>query len=97
MPSSRHHSIVSLMRLFEPRFGAKSWAGWRVVVKAIFGEELAASELDTFRALTGRSVAPTSPAREAWLVVGRRGRQEQHRGARGGLPHDVSVVSPGAR
>ena len=72
MPSSRHHSIVSLMRLFGAEFGGESWAGWRVVVKAIFGVELAASELDTFRALTGRSVAPTSQAREAWLVVGRR-------------------------
>ena len=71
--TSGRRSIVSLMtRPLRAQFACESWANWHVLVKAIFGLPLAASELETFRALTGRSVAPSSPVREAWLVVGRR-------------------------
>ena len=31
------------------------------------------AELDVFQAGTGRALPPTTPARETWLVVGRRG------------------------
>jgi hypothetical protein len=59
--------------LFGPWFSAPSWATWRVVDKALFGLPLTADELAIFSELTGRAVAPTAPAKEAWLIVGRRG------------------------
>ncbi|AKM09315.1 hypothetical protein [Croceicoccus naphthovorans] len=58
--------------LFGPWFEADSWAAWRVVDKALFGEPLDADELATFTELTGRTEAPTEPAEEAWFVCGRR-------------------------
>lgn len=58
--------------LFGDWFHGPSWAAWRVLDKAIFGEPLDAAELVTFRELTGRDEAPTEPATEAWIVAGRR-------------------------
>jgi hypothetical protein len=59
--------------LFGPWFEGDSWAAWRVLHKALFGEALDAAELAVFTELTGRDEAPTDPASEAWLIVGRRG------------------------
>ncbi|KAB0676707.1 hypothetical protein [Aureimonas leprariae] len=58
--------------LFGPWFEGETWATWRVVDKALFGEPLTAAELSIFRELTGRDEAPTKPAEEAWFVCGRR-------------------------
>ena len=59
--------------LFGPWFTGDSWARWRVVDKALFGERLDPAEAATFRELTGRDDTPDKPATEAWLIVGRRG------------------------
>jgi hypothetical protein len=60
--------------LFAPAFRpAASWAAWRVVLKALFALAPSAADLATFTRHTGRVTWPTTPAREAWLVVGRRG------------------------
>lgn len=59
--------------LFGPWFEAESWATWRVIDKALFGEPLDDGELAIFTELTGRSEAPMEPATEAWFIVGRRG------------------------
>src|SRR4029453_8392993 len=59
--------------LFGPWFTGDSWARWRVVDKALFGEPLDAAETTIFRELTGRDDIPDRPATEAWLIVGRRG------------------------
>lgn len=59
--------------LFGPWFEGDSWAVWRLVDKALFGEPLDAAELVTFTEITGRTEAPTEPSTEAWFVVGRRG------------------------
>lgn len=61
------------LALFGPWFRGDSWAAWRVLDKALFGEPLDEIELATFRDLTGRDDAPTERASEAWFVVGRRG------------------------
>jgi hypothetical protein len=53
-------------------FDNPTWLPWRTVGKAIFAEALDADELALFQAFTGRTVAPTLPAREVWLLVGRR-------------------------
>jgi len=52
--------------------GAPSWAAWRPLLLAAMGEPLAKDELAIFRRFTGRSVAPTKRADEAWIVAGRR-------------------------
>jgi hypothetical protein len=50
-----------------------TWTAWRVFLAALFGLPLGYDQLQLFKQCTGRSVAPTSPLQEAWLVVGRRG------------------------
>lgn len=59
--------------LFGPWFEGDSWASWRVIDRALFGEPLDKAELTIFTGLTGRGAAPTEPATEAWFIVGRRG------------------------
>lgn len=51
----------------------ETWRVWFVFLKALFCLELDAEELDVYQRHTGRSVAPTEQAREAWVVAGRRG------------------------
>lgn len=58
--------------LFGPWFDGPSWATWRVLDKAIFGEPLSDDELSVFRELTGRDEAPAEPASEVWIIAGRR-------------------------
>ncbi len=59
-------------QLFGPWFSADSWATWRVLDKALFGEPLDDLERAMFKELTGRDSAPTEPAEEAWIIAGRR-------------------------
>ena len=59
--------------LLRPLFrNLESWATWFVVLKAIFGLPLTELELRVFTELTARTVAPTAPAQECWLIMGRR-------------------------
>lgn len=58
--------------LLGPWFQGDTWATWRVIDKALFGEPLDDAELAVFKALTGRDEAPTERASEAWLIAGRR-------------------------
>jgi hypothetical protein len=53
------------------RYG--DWAAWKSFLAALFGLPLKGEALATFRACTGRDTAPAARAREAWLVIGRRG------------------------
>ena len=62
--------------LFAPWFERSpgSWKAWRVFIAALFGLSLRRrSERALFRECTGRTTPPDKPAREAWLLVGRRG------------------------
>jgi hypothetical protein len=81
---------------FEP---LGSWAAWFVVLKALFGLAMTPSEREIFQRFTGRSTAPTYPAREAWLIVGRRGGEVQNRGADRRLRRGVQglPLDPGPR
>jgi hypothetical protein len=54
-------------------FGDDSWATWRVIDKALFGEPLDDAEMAIFTELTGRTEAPTEQVTEFWAVIGRRG------------------------
>ena len=55
--------------VFTPR---DSWAAWRAALAAIFGLPMTPEELAGYQACTGRTVAPTTQAREAWIIAGRR-------------------------
>ena len=58
---------------FRPWFASQSWETWHTFAKALFGAPMTAAEVEVFSRCTGRQTAPTVSAREAWLVVGRRG------------------------
>lgn len=58
--------------LFGTWFDGDSWAVWRVIDKALFGEPLDDAELAIFTEITGRTEAPTEPSTEAWFICGRR-------------------------
>ncbi|WP_293875878.1 hypothetical protein [Sphingomonas sp. UBA978] len=58
--------------LFGDWFKADTWAVWRVIDKALFGEPLGADELAIFTEITGRAEAPTEAATEGWFICGRR-------------------------
>jgi hypothetical protein len=64
------HDEHLFARWFQP---LESWAAWFVVLRALFGLTMTPSEIEIFQRFTGRSSPPTRPAREAWLIVGRRG------------------------
>ncbi len=58
--------------VFADWFAGPTWRPWRTVGKVVFGEALSDAELEEYRRFTGRTTAPTTPAREVWLMVGRR-------------------------
>ncbi len=59
--------------VFKDWFAGGTWDFWRIVAKAIFAEPLTADEMAVFTKHTGRTIEQTTPAREVWLAVGRRG------------------------
>jgi len=60
--------------LFAPMFQpVTSWAAWRAFLAAVFGLPMTPEQRATFAWHTGRTTCPTTPAREAWVIVGRRG------------------------
>lgn len=54
-------------------FAGDSWSAWRAFLVALFGLPASPAHAEIIRACTGRQTLPTRPAREAWMVVGRRG------------------------
>lgn len=60
-------------QLFGPVFGGESFAAWRALLAGFYGLELDGTELDTFKALTGRQSGPQGAFAELWLAIGRRG------------------------
>ncbi len=60
--------------LFGPWFEPRShWRAWLTFLKALFGLPMAPAEVEVYQRFTGGTMPPTTAAREAWLVVGRRG------------------------
>jgi hypothetical protein len=51
----------------------RTWRGWFVFLRALFGLAMSADDRVLFRQCTGRDDPPAGGFREAWLVVGRRG------------------------
>jgi hypothetical protein len=74
MPSISFLDAMDSPALFGPWFRPEaSWAAWRVFAKALFGLPMTPAEAEVFTQRTGRQTPPASPAREAWVPVGRRG------------------------
>ncbi len=60
-------------KVFGGAFGNKdTWSGWFAFLAALFDLDLRPHSLDIYRRCTKREDPPTGPAREAWLVCGRR-------------------------
>jgi hypothetical protein len=59
--------------LFAPWFKDRAtWAAWLVFLAALFALPMSDEQLETYRRCTGRTTVPSSPAREGWLICGRR-------------------------
>jgi len=68
-------SILDAMtdaKLFGATFGGESHAAWRALLAGFYGLAMDDAEAETFKALTGRTDAPTAPMTELWLAIGRR-------------------------
>ena len=64
--------------LFQPWFRDPiTWSAWLTFLRALFALEMDGADLATYSECTGRQTPPTAPAKEAWLVVGRRGGKSQ--------------------
>lgn len=60
--------------LFGPWFkDRESWHAWEAFLAALFGLPIDEAAAAIYARHTGRSLAPTGPAPEAWVIVGRRG------------------------
>jgi hypothetical protein len=60
-------------QVFGPFFRSRTWDVWRCFLAVLFGQPLTEEQIVLYRQFTGRTVPPTGPSREAWLVIGRRG------------------------
>jgi hypothetical protein len=73
-PSITILDAIQDQHLFAPWFrDAATWASWFVFLRALFGLAMTPDQLALFTECTGRTVAPTTPATEGWLIIGRRG------------------------
>lgn len=54
-------------------FHVASWSAWRAFLVAVFGLNASPTEATVIRRCTGRQTLPSTPAREVFCVVGRRG------------------------
>jgi hypothetical protein len=64
---------ISDPKVFGPFFRGESWAAWHAFFAALFALPMTDEQLAIYRKHTGRTVPPTQPSHEAWLVIGRRG------------------------
>jgi hypothetical protein len=49
-----------------------TWRAWFAFLHAFFGLPLSADELEIYKQCTDRLDAPDGPAKEGWLICGRR-------------------------
>lgn len=61
--------------VFIPGDPPDTWVPWRAFLCALFGLPMTERELRHFQECTGRMTPPTRPAREVWVICGRRGRK----------------------
>jgi hypothetical protein len=75
VPTAEQRFLASLddARIFGPFFRSPTWQAWRAFLAALTGQPMTDEQVAAYRKHTGRSAPPSSPASEAWLVIGRRG------------------------
>jgi hypothetical protein len=59
--------------LFNDTFSGHSWDTWRTICRGIYGLGMSARERTVYEELTGRRYPPAHPAKQAYVVAGRRG------------------------
>ncbi|MBN2319297.1 MAG: hypothetical protein JXR49_09485 [Acidobacteria bacterium] len=59
--------------LFQPWFQDGNWNNWKAFLAGLFGLPMGPKRAKRYRKHTARRTLPTHPAREAWVVAGRRG------------------------
>jgi hypothetical protein len=59
--------------LFANWFRGDSWNSWHTFLAALFALPMTKRQATIYEKFTKRSVLPQEPAKEAWMVVGRRG------------------------
>jgi hypothetical protein len=59
-------------RVFGKFFTGPSWDAWKVFLAALFALPMTPDQLAIYQKHTGRTRAPQAPAREAWVLTGRR-------------------------
>jgi hypothetical protein len=70
-------NIIDATRDLFPWFAGESWLAGRVLLAALFNLPMSDADMAVYRRCTQRQTLPTQQAREAWLVVGRRGGKSQ--------------------
>jgi hypothetical protein len=65
--------VMAAPKVFGRAFAGPSWDTWRAALAALFGLPLTRTQWAVYQHHTGRSARPVAPAREGWIVVGRRG------------------------
>jgi hypothetical protein len=59
-------------KLFGNLFTGPTWQPWHTVLRASFALPPAEGDLERFTQHTGRTTWPTVPAKEFWVIAGRR-------------------------
>lgn len=73
-PLLRPGTILDVVTdVFGGWFRGPTWGAWRAFLAILFALPLDPDARALYQKHTGRTTPPTDPAREAWLVVGRRG------------------------
>lgn len=67
-------TLLDALPPFKPK---ESWATWRAFLAALYALPMEPSEFDLYRRCTGRTGPPTVEAREADVIVGRRGGKDR--------------------
>lgn len=66
-------TALDVMDAFGATFAGPQWNAWRTFLRSLFALPMSDSDLDVYRACTGRQTPPAMPCREAWMAIGRRG------------------------
>ena len=59
-------------KIFGQHFRGTSWQAWTAFLCALFALPMSDEQLATYQRFTGRTMPPSQPLNEAWLVCGRR-------------------------
>jgi len=88
----QHASLFEVMTdpdILGPYFSGASWAGWRTIAKAIYGEPLTGEQTKFFHSIAERD-PPRRAVQEFWAVAGRRAGKDSFSSAK--IVHSSALV-----